>query len=710
MSFYRLQLKLWFVGFVGLSCLWAGAPAVAQSSVADSETAAAPRSGHDCFDLATEAAEPLGEFRQAVLETAVVVASASDMAEGKAEALSQLAKSYACLGQVDLATELAEETLTAIEAVEAPAVRGRLLTEIAGVYGESLGDVGRMNQLLGEAIALAKATPQDSANQYILLDNIVRLYSRMGDYEKVRETVDIVEDESVREELIQTSLFSMSSDVSDEEQAQILELFPELDPPDSSDLEEDTLTPYQVWMDGFYEFAGEMQLTEDPAALDSLLETQVAGIEALPTAWMQVNGYVELSRHLSLAGYFERSIALAETAAQKATLVDALPGETISDLPELPLNGLLSVAFMLAGDFDRGLTFFVALDDSVEKFPEKLLTLWQISVATPLEEPLQGHLLTLAAEAEQTARLTEPAELYLLDIAAIYLQRDALESAQRLALELLEAHEPSEDEGAEQVFQRRIIELLFSVGSYEEALALFVPSDNLHNFSRRPGILVSEGKDAIAWQVFEKITSPYNQIYVLQDMAQTYQSMDQPDIAFDLVVRALNIAQSDTFDPEAYTVAVYDSFSEQYLASVPTEQRPEMIQNTYEYLFVGMIRSHQDSPEKMRTLVELIDDESLQESVRAQVFFLEDLGITSSEDSDEIEAEAPKDDIYWSRVASDAASGARFQASMEAVSMMLLPVEQVRTLIKIAKCHADSTTTLDAETASLLRQIQQSYQ
>ena len=208
MGFHRLQLKLWILGLVGFGWLWAGLPAVADSTgieavAMDPEVVASPavaslRSGHDCYNLAIEEPEPLGEFRQAALETAAVAARAIDTVEEKADALASLSEAYACLGQVDLADAIAQETLPLIEEIEDVSVQGSLLVTLARMYGENLGDLERMAELLPDVIASAEGAPQDSVEQRALINNIVQLYSSLGEYEEVRAVIDIVDDLSDR--------------------------------------------------------------------------------------------------------------------------------------------------------------------------------------------------------------------------------------------------------------------------------------------------------------------------------------------------------------------------------------------------------------------------------------------------------------------------------------------------------------------------------
>ena len=116
------------------------------------------------------------------MDTAAETASAADTGEERAGTLAELSEAYACLGQVELADAIAQETLPFIEQIEAAAVKGDLLVTLAAAYGEHIGDTARMDELLVDAIALAEMLSQDSSRQSSLVGDIVRLYSRAGDY------------------------------------------------------------------------------------------------------------------------------------------------------------------------------------------------------------------------------------------------------------------------------------------------------------------------------------------------------------------------------------------------------------------------------------------------------------------------------------------------------------------------------------------------
>lgn len=112
-----------------------------------------------------------------------------------------------------------------------------------------------------------------------------------------------------------------------------------------------------------------------------------------------------------------------------------------------------------------------------------------------------------------------------------------------------------------------------------------------------------------------------------------------------------------------------------------------------------------DDEVETRSLIQLIEDDTLRNQF-LETFFPEEALASESESTIALQTT----DYDLSRRATTAAGEERFQFAIEAVEMMMLSAEQSRTLLNIAKCHANSATVLDAETAAILAQIQQRYQ
>jgi len=703
MGLHRFQCRLWVVGLAGCVWLGAGMSAVAESVVEESvaveiEIVGSHRSGHNCFDLATEQPEPLGEFRRAVMETAAVTARAEETIEEKADALANVSKAYACLGQVELADAIAQEALFLVEEIEGAEVQGSLLVTLAKIYGDNLNDSVRMDSLLVGAIALAEAAPQDSAEQYALINGTIRFYIDREEYEKVRSVVDIVENPSIREELVQTSLWFVSQTASEDERTRLFQLFPELNALNSAarfGAEDYELSPFQDWLFNlFYQQDTLLQGAEQ----DEFVASQLATIERFPDELSQAYGYTFLGSYLLNAGYKDQALPTLNLAVQK--LESSQQGEISDELAiavgNSSVEGFLGATLILFGDFDRGLALIKQMDSSPEQLMLKVSAFIQATQSITSEGSQTGQVDQLMEEAEQAARVVEGLPTHLFDVAFAYIDFGNLAAARRLAQEMqvsfeLTASEPaSEDYGS-------LAYLLFELGNYEDGLEALSFVDDSEAFADIAVDLIEQGQDDVAMQILARITSPVEKIYALTYAADTYQILEQPEAAFDLVVRALevfNSTRSADFmreDNSAYNYGVFNNLSEAELADAVRESALENI------LYLA------ESDEEARSLVQLVEDDTLRNQF-LESFFSED---TVADGSDPDTQTANYD---LSRTASTAASEERYQDAVEAVAMIASSVEQSRALLNIAKCYAYSTTVLDAATASVLDQIQQRYQ
>ncbi|MEL6815555.1 MAG: hypothetical protein AAFP03_12165, partial [Cyanobacteria bacterium J06598_3] len=176
---------LWTVGVLGLSGLWMGPAAIAnppQSSTHPAETIAqsAPpdvsalthRDGHDCFDLDIEQSEPLGEFREALLESAAIAARNAAEPVQQLQSLLNLSDAYACLGQMDRASALATEVLILNETFVPDGEIALFWVELASFYREQLDDEGQAEALLSQAITLAETLTDAPVVKHMLLGEI----------------------------------------------------------------------------------------------------------------------------------------------------------------------------------------------------------------------------------------------------------------------------------------------------------------------------------------------------------------------------------------------------------------------------------------------------------------------------------------------------------------------------------------------------------
>ncbi|MEL7141636.1 MAG: hypothetical protein AAGL08_05385 [Cyanobacteria bacterium J06573_11] len=708
MGFYRFQLKLWIVSLAGLGWLWASVPAIAQLATEGQETTeavASHRSGHNCVDLATEQPEPMGDFRQAVMETAMITARAVDTAAEQSDLLTKLSRAYACLGQMEIANEIAREARLLIEQIEDTETRARRLIDLADVYGKKLGDDTQMHMLLDSAIALIELSAENPSPPYELV-YAIQLYVETGNYQKIRELIDLFGDHDNISEFVQERLFYLKDTVPESEWLTLLELFPGVAEMVSAiDQAQAEFTPWQIWQSQLHRFMFDLQEVDGITAVNELITTQVSTIEQLPDSRNQVLAYIEISESLSRNNYNTQALSLLEIATEKAALLETttVPADNTGLPLDLLINSKLSVAFAAAGDFEHSFGLLQEMNTADLLFG-KIWALNQITQTRLSDGPLQDQLVVLIAETEQAARQSEKPEQFLLQVADIYEQTNELGSARRLANEVLDTY--GETVRVDSELSEHLISVLFMVGNYDQGLELLdtVDSDS-YIFHYLPGQLLSENQPEVAWQVFEKITHPWEQIYVLQDMIEEYRVQEQHDLAFELSERALAIAQSDSFNRVDYIESLYEDFGVSYFASASEEEREALMYNTYQATISNIIYL-QERPDDQRRLIEQITDARLRENMTAALF---GTGITDNIQTETAETatEVVQDDDYWRSEALAAAREDRFMEAIDAIAQIESSAQQSRTLLTIATCYAYSTTPLEAATGETLTQIQQ---
>ncbi|MEL6815519.1 MAG: hypothetical protein AAFP03_11985, partial [Cyanobacteria bacterium J06598_3] len=149
---------------------------------------------------------------------------------------------------------------------------------------------------------------------------------------------------------------------------------------------------------------------------------------------------------------------------------------------------------------------------------------------------------------------------------------------------------------------------------------------------------------------------------------------------FDLAARAIAIAQSDAFSTDTYfsdIIEQYGQLSGEDLALVIAEGREDLI---YDAVYTS------ENPEQTQALIELIEDDTLRADLALE--FSPNAAGANEADS------AMAVDVSLRGFASSMAREGRFQEALEAVADIASPYEQVRALINIAQCHANSATVL----------------
>ncbi|MEO0888336.1 MAG: hypothetical protein AAFY54_20725, partial [Cyanobacteria bacterium J06648_10] len=162
----------------------------------------------------------------------------------------------------------------------------------------------------------------------------------------------------------------------------------------------------------------------------------------------------------------------------------------------------------------------------------------------------------------------------------------------------------------------------------------------------------------------------------------------------ELSAIALEILQDDAFYEDEKLIEIVDYYGE----NNPTVSEEEIYRTIRESIVLDLLDLLEDDAERRALFIQLIEDDAFRDSLTLE---------NSVVDEEIYLSEEPVSDDDWSRVANEVAEAGDFLQAVEAIVMMESPERQMRSLITITKCHADSTTELDAETNLLLQEIQQ---
>ncbi|MEO1634130.1 MAG: hypothetical protein AAFS04_03495, partial [Cyanobacteria bacterium J06631_9] len=244
MGLSRSQLKLWGMGFIGVGYFSVGVSAMAQPlqrSIAQTQlpeqatspqparfpgrtrfSFKSPRGRQGCYARKTEHPELFGDFRTIVLETAVIAANASQTADERGSALARLSQYYALLGEADKAIALSEEALNLVDDIESIQDKADVLMTIARMYGEQLGQPDRREDLVLQILALPDPIPNGPAAYARPIDDVIRMYINIGEYERLSEVVASVSP-ATQERLMSIVLYPIAWSSSIETRMQLQE-------------------------------------------------------------------------------------------------------------------------------------------------------------------------------------------------------------------------------------------------------------------------------------------------------------------------------------------------------------------------------------------------------------------------------------------------------------------------------------------------------
>jgi len=717
----RVRLKLGLAFFLSLSSFWVGAGAIAQSALL--ERASAEDSTH--MSNHTEASseqppEPLGEFREEALSTAVSIARTIEDPKVKVAALIQLSQTYFRRGQTDAAKAIALEAISTAERLEDADERLDLWVNSMLRYNVSLLEsINLRESILSKAISalLASSTPPE---RQVNLSPIVEELVRTGDYEQARSLVDLVENDEVREMIIYTAFTFYTA--SPEDSDTVATLFPELEQARTAAASiaaesADYSNPLFRLMAEMDESFLTLSSSPQPDELNAFVSEQTAAIEVLSEPYYRAYGYAALGLYIREFEGRDRVIALLDLATSQSedfstlSAPEALESVFGASAAIISLQNFVALGFTEVGEAERGLEILRASylpidalsnDDAYHQLSELTHLIEYffyknfISSEAPEDSNEVKNLLpVLINDAEQMARsLYDPTNYdptdydptnydptnydpvnSLINIGILYTEIEDTENAQRLAQELLVAAR-SGAIALDKIDATRLT-LLFSRANLPNlVLELATSIENPNVLTEMTAQLVGQGYVDSARSLVDSTTSPAARLQMLIRMAHLSYAFTEGE-RFDLATRALEIALSSALTEDEYFSALPD-----YYVSA------ERGENLLNGILVEIV-SIADSATNKQQLIDRVEDTALRESLIVEFF----------------PSDAAAEDKRLADVAKSAASDRDFQAALSAIADITSPYSQVTVIKHIVNCHTNSETVLTDEARSILQRI-----
>ena len=698
----HMRLKVLALGLFSLSGVWIGTPAIANPTPpALSDSTELPR---DCVTSSTSQALPLGEFRTALLETVEAVAGELHGQSGR-QMLVSLSEQYACLGQTERVIAIAEQAIASSDNIRHASLRGLVLAEIAGIYGELLNDSIRRDELLAQATELAaQETDSTHYGTHSLIQEIAFQYARLGNYEKAVDTILLIENVGSREAIVRTVVWQLGGMDFTAEATELAEVWQNAAEPNNT-VEDSKQDPFTDWIYQLYSPFDAPYSSSDqfrPENAESFRDLQTVQIEALPSLRMQSAAYVQLGIFFTVFGQQELSRPLFELAVQRREAGIAT-AENPEVLDTAAYDQLMAIALFATGDFEQGLSLINPYYSTPEAQREKADFLIRALIYLPSSEA-SSEREQLILEAEQILlRQEDGIELSLnsslFSLAATYYAAGDFENAKRLADELQRIVEEQSRDVTDLYSYgyewRPLVYLLYQLGEYEQGYDLLNTIEAQDLLPELVARLVDDQQDDLAWATFEDITSPTQQVSALIYMATAYQNRNLADRAFELQVRALDIAQSADLSTDPALEHLSGVYGEDRVASALEEERDGLIG--------GVLDTSEE--ERLPALVRLIEDDSRQANLLLE-FLPIDRFLNESFQLDELAL----NDGSLEKLALHRASEGAFTEAVGLVARMQSSYRQATILLEIVAHHANSATPLESETQVSLAEIRQTVQ
>ncbi|MGD1865572.1 MAG: hypothetical protein ACFB0D_13545 [Phormidesmis sp.] len=615
---------------LGVGCCFSGSPAIAQlselSAIERIEEISEKESQSRLYSLTTECdvvTTPSNsdlEFIRSVLSLAAEEAQQIEDIEQQASAFPQIAKSYACIGQAASARRWLEQALSVetdysdesappgfvfnqrYRLLELAKIYSQLLGEsepalallanieamldsrygqseltlaIAELYGE-MGNIEQMNKIISDVVATVEIETEEEGATYFYpaLETSARLYAKFGQHQRLRQLIDDIDVDYVREDVVTEAAPSLLQVASFADRAAIAQLFSDFNivalAADTSTLlttqrQRNPEYDYRSQLrDTGVEQLSEMSDSEIEAFIAEQKELIAQRLEPLP----QTMAYPVLAEALSDFGHPERALLLLEESLQlfservsDASLAGISQWDVTEDSYRRNVQASMVKALVRTEQYDQAFQLVqtmeaqqdISLDRSI-----RFRTRFADWVSSPTYAPPDELRLTLLAEAEALAPQIADKAVQLetwTEIAEEYLVLEELSSARQLAPSVETAFEAVIAEiapGDYSVMPEQYSEFLLSIGEYEQAITLAeIRKEDLLFTRKLPAQFVAVGEYELADELRAAFEVSADRLVAGREMVSAYQGKDMLDEAFELTTQLLDEALSVDLAAEA---------------------------------------------------------------------------------------------------------------------------------------------------------------
>ncbi|MEO1388259.1 MAG: hypothetical protein AAFV85_12930 [Cyanobacteria bacterium J06634_6] len=501
------------------------------------------------------------DYVQTLLSDAIAAAEQIEDARQRGLGFVQIGESYACLQQYEQADAALKNAIAATDEIEDIPSRTLLLRDIASLYGRSVGDVAQMNAALTQMVGLiAPYSNTKTVSSYIQeFKEAARLYAETGQYQQLRDLVDLFDDDADKLALVRTAAPALSQIESEADSELIASLFSDFDletifrnfaEAPSAVLPIGPNDPATQYAAALRDTAPEATDSYSPSSINTFIDEQIAVIDELPNTRLQIDALDSLGRFLLQRKQYKGALAAFATAAQRLEEpVASQTGRPSYDFRVSRRYVSTAEAHFQLGEFELGVLAIDRINrDSAAVF-DYVNTLLKFSRerSVPLSDQQRIELLR---KAEAMLPMIEDGIkqiTYQSYIANNYAAVGEVEKAREI-LSVVAAALPSGEALAEETSLAIAYSRLLAVtGDFEQAIAFAESMQNPSLYFFLPAQLVAANQYELAEEKLNVFISPRNYFRAAERMIREYASTDD---AYAFTARTLQKLQNEDFASE----------------------------------------------------------------------------------------------------------------------------------------------------------------